>query len=88
MRQRKEWEIICTMAERDPLEFQTVAGIWALTGNGISRQELKRIVVGLAKQGHVHTVHAHSGLRVYRIPGAMIEFHLGGRGCLPREARE
>lgn len=84
MRQRKEWEILCEMAKREPYdnitasEFQTVAGLWLLVGTGISRQEMKIILRGLARQGLVHIENAHNGLRVYRIPGAMIEFHLGG----------
>jgi len=78
MRQRKEWEILCEMAEQEPHEFQTPAGLWVLTGNGTSRQEMKTILRGLAMQGLIDIKNAHDGMRIFRVPGALIEFHLDG----------
>jgi len=91
MRRRKEWEILCELTKHEPYDnmtasFQTVAGLWELVGNGIGKQEMKTIVRGLAREGLAHIENAHNGLRVYRIPGALIEFHLGGGGATITDA--
>lgn len=76
MRQRKEWEILCTVAELQPDQYQTLHGLRLLAGNGASGQEMRTILLGMGTRGLVHIERNHDGVRVYRVPGAMIAFHL------------
>lgn len=78
MRQRKEWEVLCEIAELRLDQYQTFHGLRVLIGNGVSGQEMKTILLGMRMRGLVHLEQSHDGLRVYRVPGAMIEYHFGG----------
>lgn len=78
MRQRKEWEVLCALAELRMDQYHTFYALRLLTGNGVSGQEMRHILLGMGTRGLVHIESAHDGMRVYRVLGAMIEFHLGG----------
>jgi len=66
------------MAELEPDEYLTAAGLWVVAGNGTTRQEFGHILRGLAKKGLAHMEGRWDGPRYYRVPGALIEYHLGG----------
>jgi hypothetical protein len=73
-----EWAVLCHLAELEPDQYQTAAGLFVL-GDGISRQEFTHILNGLKRAGHVHVERRWNGPRYYRVPGALIEFHFGGK---------
>lgn len=78
LRRRVEWVALCYMAELEPDEYLTAAGLWVVAGNGTTRQEFGHILRGLAKKGLAHMEGRWDGPRYYRVPGALIEYHLGG----------
>lgn len=78
-RRHVEWAVLCHLAELGPDQYQTTVGIWTLAGDGVGRREFGQIMRGLAVQGLTHVEHRWDGPRYYRVPGAMIEYHMGDR---------